>query len=71
MDRIDNQQHFWNHHPAKQVWMKKDMSALKKDYGPDDLNPLLDSCNLLCCAAVLANQSEVNNYFLSVWMRFF
>jgi L-fuconolactonase len=64
MERIDSHQHFWNYHPSKHVWMNDDMTVLKKDYGPGDLKPLLDSCNLQGCIAVQANQSEEENHFL-------
>lgn len=64
MNRIDSHQHFWNYHPAKQVWMSDAMSALKYDFGPADLLPLLNSCNLQGCVAVQANQAEEENDFL-------
>ena len=64
MDRIDSHQHFWNYHPAKHVWMNDDMAVLKKNYSPDELEPLLKNCNLNGCVAVQANQAEEENEFL-------
>lgn len=64
MERIDSHQHFWNYHPAKQVWMNDAMSVIKKDFLPDDLAPLLKSCNLVGCVAVQANQAEEENEWL-------
>jgi L-fuconolactonase len=64
MERIDSHQHFWNYHPAKQVWMNDAMDVLKKNYGPADLKPLLEDCNLQGCIAVQASQAEEENEFL-------
>jgi len=38
---IDSHQHFWNYSPAEQVWMTDEMEVLKRNYLPEDLNPLL------------------------------
>lgn len=62
--RIDAHQHFWNYDPAKHIWMNEQMGALKTDYLPSDLEPLLKNCGLDGCVAVQANQAEVENEFL-------
>jgi predicted TIM-barrel fold metal-dependent hydrolase len=39
--RIDAHQHFWKFHPDHHTWMTADMEALRRDYLPDELKPLL------------------------------
>lgn len=64
MERIDSHQHFWNYHSSRHLWMNESMAVLKKDFGPEDLEPLLKSSNLNGCIAVQASQSEEENEFL-------
>jgi L-fuconolactonase len=44
--------------------MNNEMEVLKKDFGPEDLEPLLKKCNLDGCVTVQASQSEAENDFL-------
>lgn len=62
--RIDAHQHFWHYDPAKHVWMTEQMSVLKTDYLPTNLEQLLQRCDLDGCIAVQANQAEEENEFL-------
>jgi predicted TIM-barrel fold metal-dependent hydrolase len=39
--KIDAHQHFWQYHPAHQVWMTDAMQVLRRDYLPGELEPLL------------------------------
>ncbi|MCP4402859.1 MAG: hypothetical protein GY801_36855 [bacterium] len=39
--RIDAHQHFWRYNPDEHVWMTEEMDILKRDYVPQDLQPLL------------------------------
>ena len=39
--RLDSHQHFWKYNPAHQVWMTDQMAVLRRDYLPDELQPLL------------------------------
>jgi L-fuconolactonase len=64
MERIDSHQHFWNYHPSRHLWMNESMAVLKKDFSPEDLEPLLKSCNLNGCIAVQASQTEEENEYL-------
>lgn len=64
MERIDSHQHFWNYDPARQTWMTGEMEILKKDYGPQDLQILLEACELEGSVAVQASQTEEENDFL-------
>jgi L-fuconolactonase len=41
MLRIDTHQHFWRYHPDPYGWIDDSMSALRRDFGPGDLEPSL------------------------------
>lgn len=55
--RIDSHQHFWHYSPAEHTWMSADMAALKRDFLPEDLAPLLEATGYDGCVAVQARQS--------------
>jgi len=62
--RIDAHQHFWQYNPIRDAWMTKEMSVIRKDFLPDDLQPLLLKNNIDGCVAVQAAQSEEETEFL-------
>jgi L-fuconolactonase len=64
MMRIDSHQHFWKYDPSLHTWMTRDMDVLKTDFGPADLAPLLEECQLQGSIAVQASQTEAENMFL-------
>ena len=41
--RIDAHQHFWQLNRFHYPWMDASCEALRHDFGPDDLQPLLDA----------------------------
>lgn len=55
--RIDAHQHFWRYSPTEHVWMSEAMAALKHDFLPDTLEPLLRETGFEGCIAVQARQS--------------
>src|SRR5271154_3068986 len=55
--RLDSHQHFWHYSPAEHTWMSDQMTALKRDFLPGDLRPLLTSIRFDGCVAVQARQS--------------
>lgn len=55
--RIDSHQHFWHYSPAEHGWMSDEMAQLKRDFVPEDLQPLLQSSGFEGCIAVQARQS--------------
>jgi len=55
--RIDAHQHFWRFNPAEHGWMTDGMGALKRDFLPQDLKPLLESIHFDGCISVQARQS--------------
>ena len=39
--KIDTHQHFWKFDPQRDAWITEDMSVLRHDFLPEDLQPLL------------------------------
>lgn len=62
--KIDSHQHFWRYNPSSHAWIDSTMGVLKKDFLPEDLEPLLQSHELDGCVAVQADQSEAETDFL-------
>ena len=56
--KIDSHQHFWNYDPEKYSWIPKEMSVIKRDFTPEDLEPVLQKNGFSGCVAVQADQSE-------------
>ena len=54
--RIDAHQHFWHYDPTHHVWMTEAMAALRRDYLPDELAPLLRAAGFDGTIAVQARQ---------------
>ncbi|MBI1853885.1 MAG: amidohydrolase family protein [Planctomycetes bacterium] len=54
---IDAHQHFWHYAPATHAWIDDSMSALKRDFLPADLEPLLRANGFEGCVAVQASQA--------------
>ena len=38
---IDSHQHFWNYNPERDTWIDESMQALKKNFLPENLKPIL------------------------------
>jgi L-fuconolactonase len=55
--RIDAHQHFWRYDPAHYPWIGDRMEGLKRDYLPDDLQPLLEQTGIQATIAVQARHS--------------
>ncbi|HEX8724536.1 MAG TPA: amidohydrolase family protein [Gemmatimonadaceae bacterium] len=62
--RIDAHQHFWRFDPVRDAWITPDMAAIRRDFLPDDLAPLLAAQQMDGCIAVQADQSEQETQFL-------
>jgi L-fuconolactonase len=65
MQIIDTHQHFWKFDPERDSWISEEMSVLRRDFLPQDLEPLLQSVGIDGCIAVQADQSEMETLFLS------
>ena len=53
---VDAHQHFWDPSRADYPWMTEDVAALRRRYGPDDLEPLLRTNGVLGTVVVEARQ---------------
>jgi L-fuconolactonase len=62
--QIDSHQHFWHYSPAEHTWMSDEMSALKRDFLPLDLQPLLAANEFEGSVAVQARQSLEETFWL-------
>ncbi|MFN8357838.1 MAG: amidohydrolase family protein [Spirosomataceae bacterium] len=62
--KIDSHQHFWQFDPIRDAWITEDMSVIRRDFYPTDLQPLLAQANIGGCVAVQADQSEQETEFL-------
>src|SRR5579872_6814077 len=61
---IDAHQHFWRFNPARDAWITDVMSAIRRDFLPGDLAPVLDANGVDATIAVQADQSEAETEFL-------
>lgn len=62
--RIDAHQHFWKFDAVKHSWINDEMAALRTDFLPHHLAPLLNEQGINGCVAVQADESEQENEFL-------
>lgn len=61
---IDAHQHFWHYDPARDAWITDEMAAIRRDFLPADLEPVLAQNGVDGCVAVQASQSEEETQFL-------
>lgn len=62
--KIDSHQHFWQYNEVDYVWMGEVHNAIKKNFLPNDLHPLLKENNLDGSIAVQARQTIAETIFL-------
>lgn len=63
MLRIDAHQHFWKFDPVRDSWIADEMSVIKKDFLPKDLEVLLLQNGFDGSVVVQSDQSEKENEF--------
>lgn len=63
MQRIDAHQHFWKFDPVKDSWITEEMAVIRRDFGPEDLQPLLVDAGIDGTIVVQADQSYHENDF--------
>ncbi len=64
---VDAHQHFWSYTPADFGWISDDMAAIRRDFTPTDLAPLLQQSGIDRTVAVQARQSiEETTWLLSL-----
>ena len=62
--RIDAHQHFWRYDRARDTWITEEMSVLRRDYLPPELEVQLAAHRIDGTVAVQADQSERETLFL-------
>lgn len=62
--RIDAHQHFWLFDEARDQWITEDMSVIRKDFLPEDLEPILEEYGVDGCIAVQSVDAVSDNDFL-------
>jgi L-fuconolactonase len=63
MARIDAHQHFWHFDPKRDAWITPDMAAIRRDFLPLDLQPILQQHRLDGCVVVQSDQTTAENAF--------
>jgi L-fuconolactonase len=61
---IDAHQHFWNFDLQRHAWITDEMHAIRRNFSPADLAPLLKANGIEGCVAVQADQTEKETEFL-------
>ena len=64
MIHIDAHQHFWRFDPVRDAWITAEMSVLRRDVLPEELEGLLEANGVNGTVAVQADQSEAETVFL-------
>ena len=69
--KIDSHQHFWYYNPEEYRWVDEGMEALRKDYTPEDLAPLLSSIGFDGVIAVQARTTlEETEWLVSLARKY-
>jgi len=61
---IDSHVHFWKFDSIRDVWITDDMTAIRRDFLPNDFAVYLKENNVDGCIAVQADQSDEETDFL-------
>lgn len=64
MQRIDAHQHFWKFDPVRDNWITEEMSAIRRDFLPPDLKPILERNDFEGSVLVQTCQEETDNDFM-------
>lgn len=63
MLKIDSHQHFWKFDAVRDSWIANRMIAIRRDFFPGDLEPVLKANGFDGCVTVQSDQSEEENEF--------
>ncbi|KAA0989015.1 amidohydrolase family protein [Dyadobacter aurulentus] len=61
---IDSHQHFWVFDEERDSWITPDMQAIRRDFLPEDLQPVLKANGVGGCVAVQASSTDSETEFL-------
>lgn len=62
--KIDSHQHFWSYDPEVFSWIPDSMKDIRKDFFPEDLQPILQKNGIDGCISVQTIQNEHETEFL-------
>lgn len=62
--RIDAHQHFWRYSQAEYGWITDELSAIRRDFLPEDLAPVLTDARFDGCVAVQARSTHEETTWL-------
>ena len=63
MKKIDAHQHFWKFNEERDSWITEDMNVIRRDFLPEDLEPILKENNIEGCVVVQSDQTEQETLF--------
>lgn len=63
MLKIDSHQHFWKYNDSMSDWITPEMAVLRRDFMPQDLEPVLKESGIEGCVVVQVNQNREENLF--------
>ncbi|SEQ23632.1 amidohydrolase family protein [Neolewinella agarilytica] len=66
---IDSHQHFWRYEAKKHDWIDDEMAVIRRDFMPEDLQPILAANGVNGCVAVQADQTRDETDFLLALAR--
>ncbi|WP_228852903.1 amidohydrolase family protein [Aegicerativicinus sediminis] len=61
---IDSHQHFWRYTPQTHGWISDELSVIRRDFLPDELESCFKENDVFGCIAVQADQTLEENEFL-------
>jgi L-fuconolactonase len=61
---IDSHQHFWKYNTQDYTWLDESMSSIRKDFLPEDIEPLLLANGIDGCVCIQVNQTTEETQFL-------
>ncbi|WP_028665603.1 amidohydrolase family protein [Runella zeae] len=61
---IDSHQHFWIYDAERDAWINEQMTRIRQNFLPEDLQQVLAASGVDGCIAVQADQSEAETLFL-------
>jgi len=64
MEIIDSHQHFWKYEPVRDAWISEEMTVLRRDFLPEELDSIYKQSGISGCVAVQADQSLDETHFL-------
>ena len=62
--RIDSHQHFWKIADGRCRWLTPDLAPIYRDFGPDDLRPLLRRCEVSATVLVQAADCDAETEWM-------